>query len=191
MPWDIDIGRVVNLGETIGSSYEREVVGLFDRSLQLIVRADWNPQPADDDGDKPQPKVTDSLTIRVEALPNGHPRIDNGENEGDDDPCYGCGCGNCPGVGFSEPFYEEFPPIAILRQDYEGCEQPVAGGYLQWGLLEVDENFGSVPAIGVIDGRETVVNPSSIYGRESEGERCEGGGTDSEGDWCMMVRKVG
>ena len=61
---------------------------------------------------------------------------------------------------------------------------------MQWCLLEVDESLGSGPAIRVIDGREATVNPASVYGRESERERCESWRTDSEGDWCMTVRNL-
>ena len=82
-----------------------------------------------------------------------------------------------------EPIDEAFPPVVILREDNEGCEQPVTSSQTQWDLLEVDEGLDSVPAIGVIYGRETIVGPVSVGGREGEGERCEGGRSDGENDW--------
>jgi len=94
-------------------------------------------------------------------------------------------------VGVFESVDQVFPPVVVLGQDYEGCEESVLDGYVQWGLLEVDESLGSVPAIRVIDGRESAVNPAGVCGRESERERCEGRRADSEGDWCMAVRKLG
>ena len=53
---------------------------------------------------------------------------------------------------------------------------------MQWNLLEVDESSGSVAAIGVIDGRETAVGPTSVEGRESERECRKSGRPDSEDD---------
>ena len=53
----------------------------------------------------------------------------------------------------------------------------------------MDEGLDSGPAIGVIDGGETIVGPVSVDSREGEGERCEGGGSDGEDDWCVVVRK--
>lgn len=52
-PWDIGIGRPVELWETIGSSHQCEVVGLV--GLQVIVRENRDPQLVDDKGDDPQP----------------------------------------------------------------------------------------------------------------------------------------
>jgi hypothetical protein len=79
-------------------------------------------------------------------------RVGNGEDEGDDDPRYGGRCGDGPGVGLFEPIDEAFPPVVVLREDYEGCEEPATGGQTQWDLLEVDESLDDVPAIVVIDG---------------------------------------
>ena len=92
-------------------------------------------------------------------------------------------------MGVFESFDEAIPPFVVLGEDYEGCEESVTGGYMQWNLLEIDENLGSVLAIGVIDGRETVVGPAGVECSESEGERRKSGGPNGEGDWCMMVRK--
>ena len=48
-------------------------------------------------------------------------RVNDGEDEGDDDPCYG-GCGgDGPGMGLLESVDEGFPPIVVLGEDYERC----------------------------------------------------------------------
>jgi len=104
----------VGMGGAIGSSHEGEVVGLVDRTLQPIVRAYWDPQPPDDDGDEPHPKGAHTLTVRVETLPYVRERIDDGEDEGDDDPRNGCRCSNGPGVGLFESVDETLPPVVVL-----------------------------------------------------------------------------
>jgi len=78
------------------------------------VGADGDPQPADDDGDESQPKGTGSLTVRVDILPQAQKRVDDGENEGDDDPCYGRRCSDGPGMSLFESVDRAFPPIVVL-----------------------------------------------------------------------------
>ena len=129
------------------SSHERETVGLVNRSLQLFVRADWDPKRADDDRDKPQPKGTDSLAVRVDAVPHVHEGVDSGEDEGDDDPCYGSCCGGGPGVGLFESVDKTFPPVVVLGKDYKGREESLTDGQPEWKLLEVDEGLGGIPAV--------------------------------------------
>ena len=128
------------------------------------------------------------MTIRVEAL-HVDECVDNSEDEGDDDPCYGCSCSNGPGVGLFESVDETLPPTVVLREDYEGCEETASGGQTQGNLLEVDESLDSVLVTGVFDGRETVVGPTSIDSREGERERCEGGRSNSE-DNCGISIKI-
>jgi len=48
-------------------------------------------------------------------------------------------------------FDETFPPIVILWEDYERCEETIAGGQSEWNLLKVDESLCSAPAVGVLD----------------------------------------
>ena len=55
--------------------------------------------------------------------------------------------------------------------------------------MEVDESSDSVSAVGIIDGGEPIVGPASVDGGEGERERGEGRRSNSEGDWCMVVRK--
>ena len=153
------------------------------------MRADWDPQPADDDGDEPQPKGADSLTGRIDVLLQVRERVDDGEDEGDDDPCYGSRCSDSPGVCLFESINKTFPPVLVLGEDYEGCEESVTGGYMEWNLLEVDESPGSVGAIRVVDGRKTIAGPASVEGCESERKCCESWRSDSEDNWYMMVRK--
>ena len=94
-------------------------------------------------------------------------------------------------MGLFESVDEAFPPVVVLGQDYEGCEQPVTGGQTEWNLLEVDERPGSGPVVGVLDGRETVVCPASVDCCEGEREGCEGGRPNSEGDWWDDSEKIG
>jgi len=93
-------------------------------------------------------------------------------------------------VGLSKPTGEAFPPVVVLGEGYEGCGESIMGGDMQWNLLEVDKCLGNLPVIGVVSGRETLVGPASVEGCESEGKCCEGGGPDSENDWCMVVRSI-
>ena len=92
-------------------------------------------------------------------------------------------------MGLFESVDKAIPPFVVLGEDYEGCEEFGAGGYMQWNLLEVDEGLGSVPAIWVVGGGEASVSPASVEGCESERKCCEGGRPDSEGNWFMVVRK--
>jgi len=46
---------------------------------------------------------------------------------------------------------ETFPPIVVLREDYERREETVMGGQTEWNLLEVDKGLGSAPVVGVLD----------------------------------------
>ena len=108
------------------------------------------------------------MAVRVDVLPQVREGVDDGEDEGDEDPCYRSRRSDGPGVSTFESIDKGFPPIVVLRKDYEGREESVVGGYMQRDLLEVDEGLGSLPAIGVIDGRETVVGPASVDGCEGE-----------------------
>ena len=120
---------------------------------------------------------------RIDVLLQVRERVDDSEDEGDDDPYYGSRCGDGPSVGMFESINKTFPPVFVFWEDYEGCEESAACGYMQRNLLEVDESSGSVIAIGVIDGRETVVGPASVEGRESERKCCKSWGPDGEEDW--------
>jgi len=53
----------------------------------------------------------------------------------------------------------------------------------------VNESPGSVTAIGVVYGRETVVGPAGVEGRESERKCRKSGRPDGEGDWCMVRKR--
>ena len=63
-----------------------ELVRLVNRSRQLVVRAEWDPKPSEDDGNEPQPKRANSLTIRADAVPRVRERVNDGEDEGNNDP---------------------------------------------------------------------------------------------------------
>jgi hypothetical protein len=52
-------------------------------------------------------------------------------------------------VGLFESVDETFPPIVVLREDYEGREETVTGGQAEWNLLEVDESLDSILVVGV------------------------------------------
>ena len=186
----IDLGRAVVLGAVVGGSDECEIVSLVDRGRQFLVGANRDPEPANNDGDEPQPKRTDTLAILIDVVPQVHEGINDGEYEGDDNPRYGCRGGDGPSVSLFKPVNETFPPVVILREDDERCEESTTGGQTQWDLLEVDEGLCSVLVVGVLDGGETVVGPASVDGCEGEGEGGESGGPDGEGDWCTEVRKM-
>ena len=169
-PWDIGIGWRVDMWESLGGGDGSEVVGLLDCSLQPIVGADWGPEPPDDDGDEPEPKRADTLTALIDVTAEVRERVDDGEDEGDDDPGDGCGCSDSPVLGMFESVDDTFPPIVVLVEDYEGCEETVTCGETEWNLLKIDEGLGSVPVVGIGDGGETIVGPSSVNSGEGEGE---------------------
>lgn len=39
--------------------------------------------------------------------------------------------------------------------------------------MEVNESLDSIPAVGVLDGRETIIGPAGVERGKDKGERCE------------------
>jgi len=70
------------------------------------------------------------LTGRIDILLQVRKRVDDGEDEGDDDPYYGSCRSDGPSVGLFESINKTFPPVFVLGEDYEGCEESVTGGYM-------------------------------------------------------------
>lgn len=67
-------------------------------------------------------KSADALSIRIKVIPQIHDGVTDGEDEGDGDlRCRGR-CGDYPRGCLFESVDKTFPPIVVLRENYEGLE---------------------------------------------------------------------
>jgi hypothetical protein len=69
----------------------------------------------------------------VTAGIEGDEGVDEGEEEGDDNPCDGCTRGDGPGVPFVKAVCDLFPPVIVIRY---GIEEILILGELESGLLK-------------------------------------------------------
>ena len=90
-----------------------------------------------------------------------------------------------------EPFHEVFPPIVVLWENDEGCEQAITSGDVKWDLVEVNEGLESALVVGVLDAGEAIMGPTGVDSGEGKREGGKGWRPNSESDWWIVdVRKL-
>ena len=175
----IHLARVVV--ESLVGSLRCLSVCVTDSPPQLTGGEGWNPQPADDQAQQPEPEDADLQALRrLGRTVKGDEGVDEGEDECDDNPRDGCACCDRPGVPLVEAFGDFTFPLIIGGY---GGKNILISGELERDLLKGSQRIRGARLAFVSYVFQASEDHTNVQGGEDKRVGGQGRGPHAHDDW--------